>query len=145
MCWSIRDKSEASAACCEVHLLSLTLPNDSSGHFQVTGVEVLQVGHSMQGVHLQNCTGQTMLACVPANNLVSGSGCWPLDDCRCVSYPSPEDAALQTSPLPPFATLVEPTHDAVVLALEPEQAVADVSSHSALGEAAPSCACTAFL
>ena len=65
---------------------------------------------------------------------------WPSPE-----HPSPEDAALQTSALPPFATLVEPAHDAVVLALEPEQAVADVTSHSALGEAACTCACTTFL
>lgn len=79
-----------------------------------------------------------------ADTLVSISVCCQLDDCKCVSAPSPEDAALQTSALPPFATLVEPAHDAVVLALQPEQAVADVSSHSALGEAARMYACSAF-
>ncbi len=55
VCWSIRDKSEARAACCEVHLVSLALPDSSSGPCQVTGVEVLQVGHSMHGVHWQHC------------------------------------------------------------------------------------------
>ena len=149
VCWSIRDRSEGRAACCEVHLVSLVLPDDSSGHCQATGVEVLQVGHFAQHGRcaLPGRLWPDYIGPCTANTLVSGGMCAPLFDCMCVSGPSPQDAALQTSALPPFATLVEPAHDAVVLALEPEQAVADVSSHSALGEAACMCmcACTASL
>eukprot|EP00891_Asterochloris_glomerata_P001667 jgi/Astpho2/1667/Aster-04101 len=144
VCWSIRDKSEARAACCEVHLVSLALPDSSSGPCQVTRVEVLQVGaqHARCALaapflpKLHRPTDAHYIGPCTADTLVSISVCCQLDDCKCVSAPSPEDAALQTSALPPFATLVEPAHDAVVLALQPEQAVADVSSHSAL-EALP--------
>ena len=37
-----------------------------------------------------------------ANGLVSGSACWPLDDCRCVSDPSPENAACRPAPCHPL-------------------------------------------